>query len=120
MEKVNGIGGFFFRSQNPEALRLWYRDHLGVDLSPEYSDGPPWMQAAGYTVFNPFSMDDAMIPAGKTWMINFRVANLENMIAQLRGAGVEVADLEAYPHGKFTTLQDPEGNGIQLWEPVAE
>ena len=119
MEKVTGIGGFFFRSKDPEALRLWYRDHLGVDLAPPHSGGMPWMQEAGFTVFDPFSNNNDMIPEGKSWMINFRVGDLEAMVKQLRDAGVAVADIEAYPHGHFTTLADPEGNGIQLWEPPA-
>ncbi|MEM6415733.1 MAG: VOC family protein [Pseudomonadota bacterium] len=118
MEKVNGIGGFFFRSENPATLRAWYKEHLGIDLSPQFSEGPPWRQEEGYTVFEPFSKDNEMIPPGKQWMINFRVGDLQKMISQLRDAGIEVADLDDYPHGKFTTLQDPEGNGIQLWEPA--
>ena len=119
MEKVQGIGGFFFRSDNPEALRNWYRDHLGVELAPQFSGGAPWVQEAGFTVFDPFAMSDTMIPEGKSWMINFRVGNLAAMIEQLRGAGIEVSDLEEYPHGKFASLTDPEGNGIQLWEVAA-
>lgn len=119
MERVTGIGGFFFASENPEALRNWYKDHLGIDLAPQYSGGFPWAQEAGFTVFDPFGEENDMIPAGKSWMINFRVGDLSKMIQQLRDAGIEVSDLEEYPHGKFATLTDPEGNGIQLWE-VAE
>lgn len=116
MEKVTGIGGFFFRAEDPTALGKWYKDNLGVELAPQLSGGAPWQQEAGFTVFDPFTMDNPMIPEGKTWMINFRVGNLARMIEQLRAAGVEVGDLEEYPHGKFTQLSDPEGNGIQLWE----
>ncbi|MEM6733148.1 MAG: VOC family protein [Myxococcota bacterium] len=116
MEKVTGIGGFFFHAENPEQLGQWYRDHLGVDLAPQHTGGAPWQQEAGFTVFDPFAKDNPMIPAGKSWMVNFRVNDLVAMIAQLEGAGIEVAALEEYPHGKFTSLKDPEGNGIQLWE----
>lgn len=119
MEKVTGIGGFFFVSKDPEAMRKWYLDHLGVDMAPQFSGGMPWQQDAGFTVFDPFPADNGMIPEGKSWMINFRVANLERMITQLRGAGINVSDLKEYPHGKFATLADPEGNGIQLWEVAA-
>ena len=119
MEKVTGIGGFFFRAENPEELGRWYKDHLGVDLAPQYSGGAPWQQEAGYTVFDPFTLDNSMIPEGKSWMINFRVNDLVKMIAQLRSASIEVSDLEDYPHGKFAMLADPESNGIQLWEPAA-
>lgn len=116
MEKVTGIGGFFFRAEDPIALGKWYKDHLGVELAPQYSGGAPWQQEAGFTVFDPFTMDNPMIPEGKGWMINFRVGDLAKMIDQLRSANIDVADMESYPHGKFTSLTDPEGNGIQLWE----
>lgn len=119
MEKVQGIGGFFFRSKDPEGLRTWYRDHLGIDMAPQFSGGAPWMQDAGFTVFDPFPTSDTMIPEGKSWMINFRVGNLGKMAEQLRSAKIEVSAIEEYPHGKFATLSDPEGNGIQLWEVAA-
>ena len=118
MEKVQGIGGFFFRSEDPEKLRNWYRDHLGVELAPQFSGGAPWQQEAGYTVFDPFPKTDTMIPEGKSWMINFRVGDLAKMIEQLQAADIKVSDLEEYPHGKFTILADPEGNSSQLWEPM--
>lgn len=116
MEKVTGIGGFFFVSENPEALRNWYKDHLGIDLAPQFSGEMPWMQEGGLTVFDPFEKENDMIPTGKTWMINFRVGNLSKMVEQLKAAGIEVSAIDEYPHGKFATLTDPEGNGIQLWE----
>lgn len=117
MEKVKGIGGFFFRSEDPDALALWYRDNLGIDLTPQKTGGAPWVQETGFTVFDPFPSDNEMIPAGKSWMINFRVDDLAAMIEQLRSNGNEVPDLTEYPHGKFVEFTDPEGNGIQLWEP---
>lgn len=120
MEKVTGIGGFFFRASAPEVLRQWYKDHLGIDMAPQSLEDTPWRQDAGHTVFNPFPMDSAMIPPTKSWMINFRVADLAEMIDQLRGADIAVSDLEEHPHGKFATLEDPEGNGIQLWQPPAQ
>ncbi|MDA9951324.1 hypothetical protein N9D31_01995 [Oligoflexaceae bacterium] len=117
MEKVKGIGGFFFRSENSSELAKWYLDHLGIDLAPQHTGTLPWQQEKGFTVFDPFPEDSSMIPKGKTWMINFRVNNLNAMVEQLRKAGVTVEDPQVYPHGKFSTLNDPEGNGIQLWEP---
>ena len=118
MEKVTGIGGFFFRSENPNELAKWYLEHLGVDLVPQDYETPPWQQEAGPTVFAPFPKDSAMIPQNKTWMINFRVKDLKKMVEQLETAGIKVTvDPEKYPNGSFATLQDPEGNGIQLWEP---
>lgn len=117
MEKVTGIGGFFFRADDPSALGQWYKDHLGIELAPQNSGGALWQQEAGITVFDPFAQDSTMIPSGKTWMINFRVSNLEKLVAQLKQANVPVAEIDDYPHGRFTTLTDPEGNGIQLWQP---
>lgn len=119
MEKVTGIGGFFFIAENPNSLRQWYLEHLGIDLAPQFTGSLPWQQTAGFTVFDPFPRDNEMIPSGKSWMINFRVNNLAKMIEQLRAKGISVPDLESYPHGKFATLADPEGNSIQLWEPAA-
>ena len=116
-EKVLGIGGFFFKSSDPKGLASWYRDNLGVSLAPQGMGDMPWSQEAGFTVFDPFPADTPMIPADKEWMINFRVGNLERMVEQLRRNGNSVDEIVEYPHGKFTTLQDPEGNPIQLWEP---
>ena len=119
MENVTGIGGFFFRAENPEKLSEWYRDNLGIDLAPQKTGGAPWMQEAGFTVFDPFEIKNEMIPEGKSWMINFRVNDLSKMVAQLRENGNDVSDIADYPHGRFAELTDPEGNGIQLWQPAA-
>lgn len=117
MEKVLGIGGFFWRARDPEALGKWYEDHLGIDgLGKDYGD-PAWQQEAGTTVFVPFKQDTTYFAADKQWMINFRVRDLEAMVAQLQAAGIAVeVDPEHYPNGWFATLTDPEGNTIQLWE----
>ena len=119
MERVTGIGGFFFRSRDPAALALWYEQRLGVNPVPRSYDEAPWRQQAGDTAFAPFDSDSKMIgPPEHTWMINFRVADLDAMVAQLRAAGEDVTvDPERYPNGRFAALRDPEGNGIQLWEP---
>ena len=74
------------------------------------------MQESGLTVSDPFEKENGMITKGKTKMINFRVGNLSQMVEQLQAAGIEVSAIDEYPHGKFATLTDPEGNGIQLWE----
>jgi glyoxylase I family protein len=119
MEKVTGIGGFFFRARDPKALAAWYRDQLGVDPVPENDGDLAWRQQAGPTAFAPFPEDTKYFgDASKQWMINFRVGNLDAMAAQLRAAGVTVElDPEEYPIGRFAQLHDPEGNRIQLWEP---
>jgi glyoxylase I family protein len=119
MERVTGIGGFFFRAADPKALSEWYERHLGVTQTPASYSVEPWRQEAGWTVFAPFQADTKYL--GRTtqqWMINFRVRDLDAMVAQLKGAGIAVdVDRQLYPNGRFARLQDPEGNPIQLWEP---
>ena len=121
MEKVLGIGGLFFRAKDPKALGKWYADNLGVAQVPGSYEAAPWQQAAGPTVFGPFQQDtDYFGDPGQQWMVNFRVRDLDAMVAQLEGAGIEVAiDKEAYPNGRFARLSDPEGNPIELWEAAA-
>jgi glyoxylase I family protein len=120
VERVTGIGGFFFRARDPEALKVWYQERLGVKPVPGSYEEDPWRQDEGETAFAPFELDSEMIgPPEHTWMINFRVADLEAIVEQLRAAGEEVdVDPERYPNGRFAALRDPEGNGIQLWQPM--
>ncbi len=103
MEKVTGIGGLFFRARQPKVLSEWYRNHLGVDVVPDNYDDPPWQQQAGPTAYAPFPEDTQYFgDPGKQWMVNFRVANLDLMTAQLRAAGVSVEiDPAPYPNGRF-------------------
>lgn len=119
MERVLGIGGFFFRAKDPKALAKWYDDNLGVTLVPDSYDGTPWRTEAGTTVFAPFPQESkAFGDPQQQWMINFRVRDLDAMAAQLRAKGVPVeVDPETYPNGRFGQLSDPEGNPIQLWQP---
>ena len=119
MERVTGIGGFFFRATDPKGLAEWYEQHLGVTQTPKTYDTEPWRQDAGTTVFAPFSADTKYFGRPtQQWMINFRVRDLDAMVAQLKRAGIAVeVDAEVYPNGRFARLQDPEGNPIQLWQP---
>jgi glyoxylase I family protein len=119
MEKVNGIGGFFFRARDPEALGRWYLTHLGITLTPKSYDVEPWRQEAGITIFAPFpEATDYFGAPDRVWMINFRVRNLAAITAQLTAAGIAVkVDPEEYPNGRFARIHDPEGNPIELWEP---
>ena len=119
MERVTGIGGLFFRAKDPAALGQWYKDHLGIDLVPTDYGQNPWSQEAGPTVFAPFAIDtDYFGNTEKQWMINFRVCNLDAMVAQLRVMKIEVrVDPETYPNGRFARLHDLEGNALELWEP---
>jgi len=119
VEKVNGIGGLFFRARDPVALGQWYLDHIGVPLTPSNYKELPWQQEAGPTAFSPFpEITDYFGDPNKTWMVNFRVSDLDAMVAQLRNAGTSVeVDEQHYPNGRFARLKDPDGNPIQLWEP---
>lgn len=119
MHKVSGIGGFFFRAKDPDAIARWYSDNLGVDPVPTAYGDRSWEQEAGETVFT--AMPEALDQFGKpdrVWAINFRVPDLDGMVEQLRAAGSDVTvDPETYPNGRFASLFDPEGNPIQLWQP---
>ncbi|MGJ8615194.1 MAG: VOC family protein [Sulfitobacter sp.] len=118
MQKVLGFGGFFFRSDDPQQLAKWYHDHLGIDPVPTDAETLPWMAKGGPTVFAPFAADTDYFAAGKMFMMNFRVADLDAMIEQLIGADIDVTRLDDMPGiGKFAHLSDPEGNAIELWEP---
>tara|TARA_Y100001933_G_scaffold262824_1_gene321881 strand:+ start:1699 stop:2166 length:468 start_codon:yes stop_codon:yes gene_type:complete len=118
MQKVLGIGGLFFKSENPARLARWYETHLGISLVPTSYEEQPWHQEAGPTVFAPFQKDTEYFGKPEQgWMVNFRVADLEAMVAQLRAAGIAVAEPESHPNGNFARLHDPEGNPIELWEP---
>lgn len=120
MERVTGIGGVFFRSDNPGEVARWYAEHLGVDAPPESYGEPSWQQQAGSTVFAAMPADSEHFgSSAQTWAINFRVADLDAMVGQLLGAGIPVeVDAEIYPNGRFASLSDPEGNPVQLWEPA--
>jgi predicted enzyme related to lactoylglutathione lyase len=123
MKKVTGIGGFFFKSENPANLRQWYHNHLGIS-SDEYGYVFEWRDIAesskkGYTVWNPFEKDTNYFdPGNKQFMINYRVDNLVALIEELKKEGVQVVgEIEEFEYGKFGWILDPEGNKIELWEP---
>jgi predicted enzyme related to lactoylglutathione lyase len=113
MAKALGIGGVFFRAGDTAALADWYRIHLGVTGF--------WDQQAGPTVFAPFRQDTDYFPPAKQWMINFRVDDLDGLVANLRAAGIAVEtrpDEWGTPEtGRFARIADPEGNQIELWQP---
>lgn len=115
MAQVNGIGGVFFRARDPQGLTQWYQTHLGLDMS-----AGAWMQAAGPTVFAPFPADtDYFGSAEQGWMLNFRVDDLDGLIADLRAADIAVETRAEWDShiGRFARIHDPEGNPIELWEP---
>jgi predicted enzyme related to lactoylglutathione lyase len=122
---VVGMGGYFFRSKDPEALKAWYRDHLGVgggigtDTNGQSNEWV-WFTKGGPMVFEPFKQDSDYFPLEKQVMINLRVSDLDGLLKKLRDAGVEISREESMDGvGRFARVHDPEGNAIELWEPVA-
>jgi len=116
---VTGIGGVFFRANDPEALSAWYRKHFGVTTD----DFSPWTQQSGPTVFMPFARDTDYFPQDKQWIMNFRVAELDGLLAALRAAGIAVTtnpEWDTPETGRFARIHDPEGNPVELWEPPPE
>lgn len=123
---VVGMGGYFFRSADPEKLKAWYRDHLavgggcGVDENGQSNDWV-WFVEGGPMVFEPFKQASDYFPADKQAMINLRVRDLDGLLADLRAAGIAVAREEAMEGvGRFARIHDPEGNPIELWEQATE
>jgi predicted enzyme related to lactoylglutathione lyase len=119
MERVLGIGGIFFRSERPGELRAWYAAQLGVEL--ESYGGATFRAAAGdVTVWHAFPGDTDYFPHHQSAMLNYRVRDLDAMLAQLRAAGVPVEEhLEEHEYGRFGWATDPDGNRLELWEPAA-
>lgn len=117
-ERVTGIGGVFFRAQDPDALRAWYAEHLGIEME---DFGTVFTAADGdQTVWAPFSHDTEYFgDRQQQVMVNFRVPDLDAMLGQLRAAGVTVdEDVHELELGRFGWAVDPEGNRFELWEPA--
>lgn len=119
MQKITGIGGYFFRAKDPQALGKWYEENFGINSA---GSEEIWYQEAGPTVFAPFPHDtDYFGDEKQQAMINFRVRNLDAMIKQLEENGVSIEEQrEEEGIGKFASVFDPEGNKIELWEPNKE
>jgi predicted enzyme related to lactoylglutathione lyase len=118
MERVSGIGGVFQRAGQAASLREWYAEHLGIDLS-DWGTKPFKWTPGGSTTWAIFAHDTEYFGRPEqTFMVNFRVTDLDAMLAQLRSAGVEVIDgLEESEHGRFGWAVDPEGTRFEIWEP---
>lgn len=124
--KVTGVGGIFFKCKNPKQIKDWYNQNLGLNTN-EYGALFEFRQAdhpdrKGYLQWSPFAEDTKYFePSEKQFMINFRVENLEELVEELKKNGVNVVDeIATYEYGKFVHIMDPEGNKIELWEPVDE
>lgn len=122
LEQVTGIGGVFFKAKDPKAMAAWYRKNLGIQSRGGYADFT-WREKdhpdeVGHTSW-------ALFPTNTTYfgttsaalMINYRVANLDRMLEQLRNGGVKIEKVESADFGRFAWIVDPEGNRIELWEP---
>jgi predicted enzyme related to lactoylglutathione lyase len=118
VERVVGIGGIFLRSADPEALRAWYETHLGIPI--EAWGGNAFVAGDGdVTVWSIFPGETEYWPREQQAMANYRVADLDAMLAQLRAAGVEVDErIEEQDFGRFGWAVDPEGNRFELWQPA--
>lgn len=123
MKRVTGIGGIFFKCQDPEKMRNWYQKHLGIDTD-QYGTYFEWKQAddsskKGFTQWSPFDENTKYFePSKQAYMINYRVDNLEKLVETLKQEGIEFTDeIECFDYGKFIHLLDIEGNKIELWEP---
>lgn len=124
MKRVTGIGGIFFKAQNPAVMRTWYKTHLGIDvqdwggavLNWVGDDGKP---APGSTTWNVSAMEgDYYAPSSAPFMINYRVADLDALLEALRAEGCNVLGSgEESEYGKFGWVLDPEGNKVELWQP---
>lgn len=122
--KVTGIGGIFFRAKNPDEISQWYGEHLGLAIDQHGSpfefrnaNNPEEINYLRWAAF-----DDSTTyfdPSDKAFMINYRVQNIEGLVKKLKASGVTVLDeIATYDYGKFVHIMDPEGNKIELWEPV--
>jgi predicted enzyme related to lactoylglutathione lyase len=126
MKRVTGVGGIFFKCQDPENIKAWYAQHLGFNTD-QYGTNFEWRQASdpqkkGFTQWSPFAANTKYFePSTREFMINFRVEDLEALVPLLKAEGVTVLDeIESFDYGKFVHILDPEGNKIELWEPVDE
>src|SRR5215469_10979979 len=120
MEHVVGVGGIFFKARDPKGLAAWYRDNMGLPLSIGQSYGSFLSGGPGEeTVWSTFPADTPYFGDGPaSYMVNYRVRNLDAMLAQLRAAGAVLDDrVEEYEYGRFSWATDPEGNRFELWEP---
>lgn len=122
--RVTGIGGIFFKSKDPKAQREWYAKNLGLETNEygslfEFREGANPEQR-GYLQWSPFGEKTTYFePSEREFMINYRVKNIEALIEQLKKEGVTICDsIEEYEYGKFVHIMDPEGNKLELWEPV--
>jgi lactoylglutathione lyase len=126
MKKVTGLGGIFFKCDDPKKMKDWYASNLGIidegygaNFEWRYDDDP---EKKGSTVWSPFPANTKYFaPSDKDFMINYRVENLTELVEELKKNGVTIVDeLQDSEYGKFIHILDPEGNKVELWEPKDE
>jgi len=124
MARVTGIGGIFLRSPDPKALADWYVQHLGIQLAEHgfatflWSDEVP--PTTGMTIWSAFPTDTKYFgPGPQPYMVNYRVDDLDALLTQLAAANVPIdPDRQDYPYGRFAWITDPDGNRLELWQPL--
>ena len=121
MEQVTGIGGVFFKVKDPKGMSAWYRTNLGIQSKGGYTDfiwrDKDHLEEMGHTAWRMFPTNTTYFgQSSSSLMINYRVANLDRMLEQLRTNGVEIEKVENYAYGRFAWIMDPEGNRMELWE----
>lgn len=123
MKRVTGIGGVFFKAKDPKTLGEWYRKHLGMNVEQWGGVTFRWADdsshATGATIWNAFKDDTTYFaPSASSFMINYRVDDLDALLAKLREEGCDVVGTaEESEYGKFGWVIDPEGNKVELWQP---
>jgi len=125
MKRVTGIGGIFFKCKDPKKMKEWYKTHLGLNTN-DYGATFEWGEGTdakkGSTTWSPFAETTKYFePSANNFMINYRVADLEALVEELKKEGVTIVDkIESYDYGKFVHILDLEGNKVELWEPAGE
>ena len=120
--RVTGIGGVFFKAQDPKGMAAWYKEHLGIQASHGYADFS-WREQdhpdqIGHTAWTIFPTNAAHFgQSSSSFMINYRVSHLEQILERLRRDGVKIEKIEDSDFGRFAWIMDPEGNRVELWEP---
>jgi predicted enzyme related to lactoylglutathione lyase len=126
--RVTGIGGIFFKCEDPKKIKEWYGKHLGLPID-DYGASFRWIdplspdaKAPALTAWSPFKGDTTYFkPSEKPFMFNYRVENLVELLEVLKSEGVQIVGaMEEFSYGKFGWVMDPEGNKIELWEPKDE
>ena len=126
MKRVTGLGGVFFKTKDPKAAKAWYGKHLGLPMD-DYGCSFKWIdidhkdaKEPAQTVWSPFAEDSKYFqPSEKQFMFNYRVENLVELLKVLKEEGVQiVGEMQELPYGKFGWIMDPDGNKVELWEPI--